>query len=621
MSKVEIVGEKNLLRDVLSLLQEMGVFQLEPPGEEAAGEELKEFMRPLPADEKTAFERLFLEDLRKKIDEFFSHLPKLPVRKSYIEPRSIIGTISYTIEKHLAACRQLKKRRAEAKIKITELGRYIGFLDTIESLFKDSPVPPDFDVIGLTLKDQTAVERLKKVLSLLTDDKFKLLTVPAGDGTLTGLITVDKNVTEAVSRALTEEQVPEMSFPPSFSSLSLSGKIAYLEDKTSGLLSEIEGITTEMKNLCMRWAPLYQSVRDWIDERLTILRAAASVLQTRMCFFIHGWIPSHDIERLMRSLQNAFGERVVIEEKEFREQDLERIPSVIENPPYFKPFELFTRLLPLPAYSSYDPTPFIGIFFPLFFGIILGDAGYGLALAVIALILRKRFRHKEIVSAGAKILLVSSFYAIIFGILFGEFFGDLPSRLFGLEPLWVDRRTAIIPMLSFTIALGAMHILLGLVLGSITAFRKREKREAIAKLLHIAVILGLIAVLASFAGFFPVLLTRPIIMIILIIIPFLFFTGGILAPLELMKNIGNIISYVRIMAIGLTSVLLAFVANRLAGLTGNIAIGIMVASALHLLNIILGVFSPTIHSLRLHYVEFFSKFVEPGGRKFEPFKK
>ena len=75
------------------------------------------------------------------------------------------------------------------------------------------------------------------------------------------------------------------------------------------------------------------------------------------------------------------------------------------------------------------------------------------------------------------------------------------------------------------------------------------------------------------------------------------------------------------MAIGLTSVLLAFVANHLAGLTGDIVLGIVVAGLLHLINIILGVFSPTIQSLRLHYVEFFGKFIEHGGKKFEPLKK
>jgi V/A-type H+-transporting ATPase subunit I len=108
---------------------------------------------------------------------------------------------------------------------------------------------------------------------------------------------------------------------------------------------------------------------------------------------------------------------------------------------------------------------------------------------------------------------------------------------------------------------------------------------------------------------------------ILFLTPFLFFAGGLLAPLELLKSIGNIISYVRIAAIGLTSVLLAFVANNLAGLTGDVVTGVVVAGLIHLLNIVLGVFSPTIHSLRLHYVEFFSKFIEYGGKKFDPLKR
>jgi V/A-type H+-transporting ATPase subunit I len=303
------------------------------------------------------------------------------------------------------------------------------------------------------------------------------------------------------------------------------------------------------------------------------------------------------------------------------QEDLERVPVMLRNPSYFRPFELFVRLLPLPSYTSLDPTPFIAIFFPIFFGMILGDAGYGLILLITSIVLRRQFSGKKTFRDGARILFISSVYTIFFGILYGEFFGDLPQRFFGIEPVCVERRTAVIPMLYFTLTVGVLHVLFGLFLGIITAFKKRTKKEALFKFLSILLIFCLILILASFFDVFPAVISQPLIIAILLLSPLVLFAGGLLAPLELLKSVGNIISYIRIMAIGLTSVLLAFMANHIAGLTGNIVIGIVVAGMLHLLNIILGVFSPSIHALRLHYVEFFSKFLEHGGKEFHPLKK
>jgi V/A-type H+-transporting ATPase subunit I len=621
MSKVEIVGPKDLLQDVLSLLRDMGIFQIEPATVGFIEKGQEENVRSLSLDEKTLFERLFLEDLRLKIDELLSSLPKTPTRKSYIDPLSVIDSIGKLIQKHVELVRELCASRESLQKELSELSRYKGFLDAVASLLETSKDTPDLDFIGFTIEEPDMLPHLREAISRITDWRYELMTEDAADGTLVGLITVEREISDKVKKSLSDEHVPELAFPQSFGGLTFSEKVVYVKDRMSTITRDLRTRDSEMEQFLQRWGPIYRKVREWLDERMSMLRAIASVFETRMCFFINGWMPSGDVSEVKARLRGSFKGEVALEEGEILEDDIERVPIVLRNPSYFRPFELFTRLLPLPAYTSYDPTPFVGIFFPIFFGMILGDGGYGLLLIGFCLFALKRFRKNRMICDGARILLVSSLYAIFFGVLYGEFFGDLPQRLFGLEPLCVERRTALIPMICFTAAVGTAHVLLGLLLGVMTALRKKTRKEAFYKLLSIAAIIGLITVVASLAGILHPGIARPVIIVILFLTPLLFFTGGILAPLELLKSIGNIISYVRIMAIGLTSVLLAFVANRLIGLVGDVAIGIFIAGLLHMLNIILGVFSPTIHSLRLHYVEFFGKFLEHGGRKFEPLKR
>jgi V/A-type H+-transporting ATPase subunit I len=96
---------------------------------------------------------------------------------------------------------------------------------------------------------------------------------------------------------------------------------------------------------------------------------------------------------------------------------------------------------------------------------------------------------------------------------------------------------------------------------------------------------------------------------------------GLLLPLELLSALGNILSYARIMAIGLASVVLALLANLFGGLVGNIALAAIIVILVHAMNLLLGIVDPTIQGLRLHYVEFFSKFYQTGGKRFAPLKK
>jgi V/A-type H+-transporting ATPase subunit I len=621
MAKVEIVGAKGLLQVVLARLRDLGIFQIEPAAIGFIEEGHEDDVRSYVLDEKSVFERVFLEGLRTQIDELMSQLPKPQVRNSYLDPRPVIDTVAPIVERHRVLITDKNERKDALQKEHQELERYAAFLGTLAPLIGSTKETPDIDFIGLTIREPDMVSHLKEALSRMTDWKYELVTEKAEDGTLVGLITVEKGLAEGVKKTLSDEQVPELIFPSSFADLSFAEKVAYVKKRMAEVSAELERIDDELFQFARRWTPIYRSVREWINDRLSVLLTTAAAFETRMCFFINGWLAAQDVRKVREKLAEAFQGNVLLVEKELREEDLDHVPIILKNPPYFKPFEIFTSMLPLPAYTSYDPTPFIGIFFPVFFGIILGDAGYGLILAALSFFLIRKFRREKYVRDGARILLAASLYSMFFGVLFGEFFGDLPERFFHLQPLCVERRTAIVPMIFFALAVGVSHVILGLIFGVISGFHKKGKKEAIYKLLSIVMILGLIIVLASFFDVFPAYLARPVIIAILFLTPLLFFTGGLLAPLEILKSIGNIISYVRIMAIGLTSVLLAFVANNLGGLTGDIVTGIFVAGLIHVLNIILGVFSPTIHSLRLHYVEFFSKFMEHGGRRFEPLKK
>jgi V/A-type H+-transporting ATPase subunit I len=621
MSKIEIAGPRELLESVLSLLRDMGLLEIEPSAIGFVEKKDEVYIDAFIPDNSALSEKMFLEELRSRIDELLACLPSPGKNNRYLEPRSIIYTISETLQRHLPACKKLYREKEELQKELAELSLFNFFLDAVEPLLEDMKKGPDLDFIGLTLKDPAAEMILRKALSHLSDDKFELLTSIASDGAIVGLIALQKNTSARIKKALSDKNIPELRFPPSFGDLPFVEKVSFLKKRTSEISGELDMVHMQLDSFSLKWGAIYKRVRDWIEERLSLFKATASAFVTRMCFFIYGWMATEDVEKLREDLNRDFTGKVLLEELEIREEDLERMPVILRNPAYFKPFELFTRILPLPRYTSYDPTPFIGIFFPVFFGMILGDAGYGSIIIIVSLLILKRAGKNKTVQNVCKILVVSAFYAIIFGILYGEFFGELGQKLFGLTPLLVERRTAVMPMLFFSVSVGIVHVLLGTFLGFIIALKKRTKKEALLKFIHILFILCIVSLVAAIFGFFPGLMTRPMILTILFITPFLFFAGGVLAPLEVLKSIGNIISYARIMAIGLTSVLLASVANRLAGMTGDIILGVVVAGLLHLLNIIIGVFSPTIHSLRLHYVEFFNKFIESGGRRFEPFKK
>lgn len=620
MSKLEIAGPKELLLDVLAVIREQGAFQPEPDTSGFVVPERRGYVHALILDERTEAERLFLENLQRMISGIISLLPPLETRESSLDPGPVLDTISAAAEKHLAMCRDYAERRRAFQRELEELERYDILLGTIGELIVYDGAQSGLEFIGITLRDPAFAEGLREMLARLCDGECTLSTTLAADGTLIGLIATPPSRSAGIKKTLNEQQLPELPFPPALYDLPLPERIRKVRERITEAEQGIVETVAGLEGFARRWLAIYRRIDQWLSERLALLSATSVVQETGMCFVILGWARADSRDALAGRLAERFGGRVALVELQIMEQDLQRVPVALRNPPYFRPFEIFTRLLPLPLYSSWDPTPFIGIFFPLFFGMMLGDAGHGLVVAVASLLMIRR-RPVGMLADAAHILLISAGYAILFGILFGEFFGEAGGRLLHLTPLLPERSHAVMPMLIFSLALGMSHVVLGLVIGLMTALHRHEVREAAGRIASIGLIVCLAAIAVSFFKPSPWLPGRPLLTATGILIPILLLSGGLLAPFELVKQIGNIISYARIMAIGLSSALLANAANQMAGLSGDLILGALIAIMLHAVAIILGVFAPSIQALRLHFVEFFSKFIEHGGRRFEPLHK
>ena len=294
-------------------------------------------------------------------------------------------------------------------------------------------------------------------------------------------------------------------------------------------------------------------------------------------------------------------------------------PVILANGRLTRAFQPLAAFVTLPRYGSLDPTPLLAITLPAFIGMMIGDAGYGLAMLVILAVARWRWRSAPAMAVIWPVGVTAALATILFGILYGEWFGATGHDLLGIEPVWLDRREAMIPLLVLALSIGVAQVGLGLVLGVVNAALLRHRRELAGRIALLVSVVAILAVFGWIAGRLPDGVGYIGLGALVVALAVLIATLGLAGPIEVMGALGNIVSYARLMAIGLASVMLAVVAARLAGLFENVIVGALVAALVHSMNLALGVFDSTVQGLRLHYVEFFTKFVEPGGVRYEPF--
>lgn len=625
MAKVRVVSPRMLIDRVTSTLQEVGILHIEPTPLEAAQVPL----RPQVMDESARRRRAELERLRDEVRRLLLLLPEMPSDRRLIARPTQYSELTEDVLIRLAGRVREVGRQVDdlaTRLKASEeelalLSKYERALAGLAPFLRFIQDSEELDHLGVTLDEREGsgalLPILREMMAKITDHRYELFHTRIDARSLVVLLVFPKVHGVRVRNLLWEEGIAELRLPVSVADKPLGEALRLLLQKKTDLPHEADRYRRELNEVAFQRRQELTEYDDAITCGLEHIEVGLQFYQTELTILIYGWVPSELLTALRLRIEDEFGGKVVLEACPVAPQEWATVPVALRNPVLARPFETLTRVVALPRYGSIDPTPYMAVCFPLFYGVILGDVGYGLLLLVAAAMVRRRHRSHPLVRDISTIFLWASGSAIAFGVLFGELFGELGEYV-GLYPV-LNRMQAFLPLLSLSIGIGTVHVVFGLALGARSAWRHGNRQECLTKCGGMVLVLSFISLIASGAGFARREWLAAEVSGLLCALVVIFVFGGSRGAMEL-HNVVNVLSYLRLMGIGVASAALAFAANKLGGLVGNVFLGIVVTGALHGINLAFGILSPTVQALRLHYVEFFENFFSPGGRPYKPFR-
>ena len=356
---------------------------------------------------------------------------------------------------------------------------------------------------------------------------------------------------------------------------------------------------------------------------------------------ISGYIPKKYVDGLI----SEFDKKYVCAVSVYDPDEDDDVPVLLENGTFSRPVEGITEMYAMPNKRDVDPNPAMAFFYYLFFGMMLSDAGYGLMMIIGTTIALKKFTVEGSLRRSLTMFKYCGISTLIWGALFGSWFGDLPqtiaSNFFGREiattALWFEPLNDPIKLLLFSFGLGIIHLFVGLGVGFKKQWDEGRRFDAICDVIPVYMtVLGVAPMAASILTSVPAVYMNAgkylaIVGVILIVLTsgrsskniFARFFGGLYGLYNTATGyLSDILSYSRLLALGLATGSIASVINLIATMPSNTVVKavclIVIGIAGHTANMGINLLGAYVHADRLQFVEFFSKFYEGGGRPFKP---
>lgn len=654
MQKINLCAMKKNRKRILEAVQAMGVVEVSSWQDEMEG-----FQKMDTSAQKSQFEKTAaiidqaLEILEKYAPEKKGMLASLAGREfvssqtfnKAMQDKNLYLSVANEIV-------QLEKSMAENHANILKMNTKIDNIMPWVSM--DIPMnttgTKNTDVLIGTIEREVTQEQIYEILAANASEADVDVTVISTSRNQTCLVVIClKKDRECVEDALRTEGFARVPF---LSRKDPAKRIEVLKEKISKLEEENREAEAKMKDLAVNREDL-RLISDYFRIRAEKYRVLGNLAQSENTFFISGYVPEKEAGKVADILENRFDAMVEICDPDEGEES----PVQLENNVFSASTEGVVESFGLPKKGEIDPTFIMSFFYVFLFGLMLSDAAYGLIISLACgIVLWKYKGMEEGLKKSLRMFFFCGLSTLFWGLMFGGFFGDLVKVVANtffhkdmtLQAVWFEPLNDPMRLLLYSLLFGIIHLFTGLGIKGYMMIKDGRYLDCLYDVgFWFALLIGLLLLLipselfASIAGqtfIFPAFVN-----VLAKVLTIIGLAGIILMSGRRKKNpalrialglydiygitswLSDVLSYSRLLALGLATGVIAQVVNSMASMMGDGILGaiffIVVFIIGHTLNLAINLLGAYVHTNRLQYVEFFGKFYEGGGRQFEPFKQ